>query len=140
MPSLEKMPQSASHSAPCWVTLHSITGSGDESCLLFLNDCTSGQCHLVDSGVEVSLLLATMSDLRKKRKVPLFRRQMTLIHTYRTKTLSLDLGMDHKFTWIFIVADVSKPILGADFLCHSDLLINLACKRLTYGQTFSSTS
>ena len=38
------------------------TALGDDNCLLFLNDCTSGQCYLVNSGAEVSVLPATTSD------------------------------------------------------------------------------
>ena len=117
------------------------TGSGDDSHLLFLNDCISGQHYLVDSGMEISVLPATTSDCQEKKKgSPLQAANGTHIPTYGTKTLSLHLGMDHKFTWTFIVADISKPILGADFLHHSDLLIDLARKCLIKGQTFSSTS
>ena len=114
---------------------------GDDSCLLFLNDCTSGQCHRVDSGVEITMLPATVSDRREEKKgSPLQFANGTHIPTYRTKTLSLDIGMDHKFTRTFIVADVSISILGADFLQYSDLLIDLAREHLSDGETFSSTS
>ncbi|VDL58972.1 unnamed protein product [Hymenolepis diminuta] len=34
------------------------------------------------------------------------------------------------FRWIFIIADVSKPIIGADFLCHLRLLLDLRGKKL----------
>ena len=115
------------------------TGSGDDS-HLFFNDCISGQCYLVDSGAEVSVLPATTSDHREKKNgSPLQTANGTHISTYGIKTFSLELEMDHKFTWTFIVADVSKPILGTDFLRHSDLLIDLARICLINRQTFSST-
>ena len=70
--------------------------------------------HLVNSGAEVSVLLATASDCREKKKSsPLQVADGTHIPTYGAKTLSLKLGMDHKFTWTFIIADVSKLILSA---------------------------
>ena len=121
-----------SMSGKCFTQLvMATTGLGNDSCLLFLNDCTSGQHYLVDSGAEVSVLPATTSDCREKKKGShLQAANGTYIPTYGTRTLSLDLGMDHKFTWTFIVSDVSKPFLVADFLHHSELLIDFACKCL----------
>jgi len=34
------------------------------------------------------------------------------------------------FTWIFLVAQVNQPILGADFLAHYNLVVDLNGKRL----------
>ncbi|VDL59796.1 unnamed protein product [Hymenolepis diminuta] len=47
------------------------------------------------------------------------------IKTYGQKSVTLDLGPRRTFRWIFIFADVSKPIIGADFLCRFELLLNL---------------
>ncbi|GBM05391.1 Transposon Ty3-G Gag-Pol polyprotein [Araneus ventricosus] len=47
------------------------------------------------------------------------------IATFGTKLLSLDLGLRRTLQWPFIVADVTKLIIGADFLQHFGLLINL---------------
>ena len=117
------------------------TGICDDNPLLFLNDCTSDQCYFIDFDAAVSALSATTSDHREKKKGSPFQvANRTQKPTYRTKTLLLYLGIDHKFTWTFIVKDVSKPILGADFLYYSDLLIDLARKCFINGQTFSSTS
>ncbi len=52
----------------------------------------------------------------------------TPIATYGQKSLTLDLGL--QFRWIFTVADVSKPIIGADFLTYFGLLVDLKRKRL----------
>ncbi|VDL64901.1 unnamed protein product [Hymenolepis diminuta] len=38
------------------------------------------------------------------------------IKTYGQKSVNLDLGLRRTFRWIFTIADVSKPIIGADFL------------------------
>ena len=35
-----------------------------------------------------------------------------------------------KYTWLFQIADVHKPILGADFLRANGLLVDLTSKRL----------
>jgi len=38
-----------------------------------------------------------------------------VITTYGTIMLQPDLGLRKEFSWRFIVADVLKPIIGADF-------------------------
>ncbi|GFU75684.1 retrovirus-related Pol polyprotein from transposon opus [Trichonephila clavipes] len=40
----------------------------------------------------------------------------------------LNLGLRRPFIWTFIIADVSSPIIGADFLKHFNLLIDLKKK------------
>ena len=54
----------------------------------------------------------------------------TVIATYRTITLPLNLGLRRDFTWRFVVADVVKPIIGADFLAHYGLLVDIRNQRL----------
>lgn len=54
----------------------------------------------------------------------------TPIATYGTATLILNLGLRRDFTWRFLIAEVSKPIIGADFLSHYGLLIDLKSGRL----------
>ncbi|CAD7000792.1 unnamed protein product [Ceratitis capitata] len=41
------------------------------------------------------------------------------------KTLSLNLGLGCDLTWNFVIPDVTKPIIGADFLSHFDLIVDL---------------
>ncbi|GFW46771.1 hypothetical protein TNCV_2981271 [Trichonephila clavipes] len=47
----------------------------------------------------------------------------------------LNLGLRRPFIWTFIIADVSSPIIGADFLKHFNLLIDLKKKRLVDVET-----
>lgn len=47
------------------------------------------------------------------------------IPTYGQKVLDLNLGLRRKFRWTFIIAQVATPILGADFLKHFSLLVDL---------------
>ncbi|GFW94147.1 hypothetical protein TNCV_1978871 [Trichonephila clavipes] len=47
----------------------------------------------------------------------------------------LNLGLRRPFIWTFIIADVSSPIIGADFLKHFNLLIDLKKKRLMDVET-----
>ncbi|XP_061396864.1 uncharacterized protein LOC133332479 [Musca vetustissima] len=44
--------------------------------------------------------------------------------------LKLDLGLKRKFYWSFVIADVTTPIIGSDFIKYHDLLIDLRRNRL----------
>lgn len=54
----------------------------------------------------------------------------TVIKTYGIKSLILDLGLRKAFQWTFVIADVRQPILGADFLTHFNLTVNLNLRKL----------
>jgi hypothetical protein len=55
------------------------------------------------------------------------------IHTYRWLSLSLKLGLRRDFTWRFVVANVTHPIIGMDFLSHFGLLVDCRNNRLLDG-------
>ena len=59
----------------------------------------------------------------------------TSIATYGTRSLTLDLGLRRTFRWVFVVANVKYPILGADFLRHFSLLVDMRHHRLADGLT-----
>jgi hypothetical protein len=61
------------------------------------------------------------------------------ISTYGWLPLSLNLGLRRDFTWRFVVADVSQPLIGADFLAHFCLLVDCRNNRLLDGVTSMST-
>ncbi|XP_067209947.1 uncharacterized protein [Linepithema humile] len=52
------------------------------------------------------------------------------IAKYGETVVSLDLGLRRDFKWMFIVADVHSPIIGADFLQRFDLLVDINRKQL----------
>ena len=49
----------------------------------------------------------------------------TPISTYGKSLLTLNLGLRRSFPWSFIIAKVQKPIVGADFLQHFGLLVDM---------------
>ena len=72
---------------------------------------------LVDTGSEVSAIPPTHADRRHSPdKLTLMAVNNTPIRTYGKRSLTLNLGLRRSLPWIFIIADVQKPILGADFL------------------------
>ena len=59
----------------------------------------------------------------------------TPIKTYGTRLVTLNLSLRRTFGWPFIIADVHKPIIGADFLRHFNLLVDVHHKRLVDAVT-----
>ena len=81
--------------------------------LLFLRDILSDREFLVDSGASVSLFLDPRSDF--------------------------SCGAGSKvYTWTFQLAPVSVPLLGADFLEHFDLLVDINGQKVVHAQYLES--
>ncbi|ROT69406.1 Gag-Pol polyprotein [Penaeus vannamei] len=76
---------------------------------------------------EVSLLPASHRDKRFPSSRSLEAANTSPINTYgeRSRTLSLEGEPAQRFQWIFLVADVPQPIIGADFLAHYGLTVYL---------------
>ena len=110
---------------------------GPNSCrLLHVTDSINHLKFLVDTGAQVSVLPPTPTDRVKKQECfNLSAVNGTAIATYGTRSCTLDLGLRRTFRWIFILADVNKPLLGADFLEHFGLLVDLKQKRLVDTHT-----
>lgn len=49
--------------------------------------------------------------------------------------MATDLGLRRKFSWNFLQADVTSAIIGADFLAHFGLLVDLGNRRIIDGGT-----
>lgn len=103
--------------------------------LYFVVDQASNTKFLVDTGAEVSVLPATALD---KKRSPLFHLTAvnnTGIPVYKQLSLTLNLGLRRNFPWLFLVAAVDRAILGADFLHHFRLTVDVARKRLVDTST-----
>lgn len=106
---------------------------------LFVSDKTNHKEFLVDTGANISVVPPT----NRKRATPcdliLYAANGSKIKTYGEQTLSLNLGLKRQFKWTFVVADVSRPILGADFLRHHKLMIDLHSRKLIDKITQATT-
>lgn len=60
----------------------------------------------------------------------LFAANSSTINTYGTKNINLDLNLRRVFSWTFIIADITTAIIGADFLTHFNLIVDLKNQRL----------
>ncbi|GFV69560.1 gag-pol polyprotein [Trichonephila clavipes] len=89
----------------------------------------SGQKFLIDSGSEICVIpnSPTMNK-SPQSNFSLFAANNTKIPAYGMVRKELNLGLRRPFIWTFIIADVSSPIIGADFLKHFNLLIDLKKK------------
>ena len=123
---------------PCaWSPVVASTTSRNNG-LLFLCETVSKRQFLVDTGAEVSVLPATGLDTRTKQPGPqLLAANGSSIRTFGTRTLSLHFA-SNAYQWDFIVAEVSRPLLGADFLRSNSLLVDLKGKRLVDAATYHS--
>ena len=103
--------------------------------LLHVTDHTNKLSFLVDTGAEVSVIPASRADRKHQQDFSLSAVNNTSIATFGKRSLSLNLGLRRTFRWIFVVADVQKLIIGADFLHHFGLLVDLTQQRLIDTRT-----
>ena len=110
----------------------------DQSPLPHVLDIKTGTKFLVDTGAEVSIVRPTRIDQSfKSYDRSLFAANHSPIATYGNKPLTLQLGSQQKFSWIFIVADVKYNIIGSDFLTHFGMTVNFNKKCLVFENTKS---
>ena len=100
---------------------------------LFVTDRRTGVRFLVDTGAEVSVLPTSRHDRTRHHSPsspPLTAVNGSSIKTFGQRCMNIDLGLRRSFSWLFIVADVSHAILGADFLTNFSLQVDLRHRRL----------
>lgn len=86
---------------------------------------------MVDTGAEISVFPPTSVERRQHQAgVYLRAANSTPIATYGKRSLTLNLGLRRSYKWIFVLADVKYPILGADFLQAHKLLVDVHSRRL----------
>lgn len=109
---------------------HAPTNS-PEKLRLHIYDKGTNKKFLIDSGLVVSIIpIKYLRHKLKKTNLILFAANSTPIHTYGTISITLDLNLRRSFRWPFVVADVQEAIIGADFLTHHNLLIDLTNRQL----------
>lgn len=111
-------------------SLEATNANGQNTSRLFLTDNYSKQSYLIDTGADISVIPPTGTEKRRPASVKLYAANGSVIATYGEKTITLDLGLRRKFVWLFIIADVNRPIIGADFLSHYGLLVDIRKKQL----------
>ena len=124
------------------MTATSLTGSDNHGRLFYVHDRITGTRFLVDTGAEVSVIPPTVSDKRfhSNSSVTLQAVNQSSINTFGERSMILDLGLRRTFRWIFIVADIQTPIIGADFLKAFGLLVDIKHRKLYDSNTHLSVN
>lgn len=108
----------------------SFTGLSRNSRLFYVTDKSTGTRYLVDTGAEISVFPASAKDKSNPVWFTLRAANQTSIPAFGELSLTLNLGLRRVFRWLFIKANVAKPILGADFLSYYSLLVDVKNRRL----------
>ena len=107
--------------------------------LLYVIDPSTKLRFLIDTGAEVSVIPPSCHDrlhvADNQNTLTLRAANNSLITTFGRRSLCLDLGLRRVFHWLFVIADVKTPIIGADFLRHYGLLVDVGKKRLVDSTT-----
>lgn len=104
---------------------------------LFLRGRDSLNMYLTDTGADVSVFPRSNVPKQTQRYTyELVAANGTAISTYGRITLRPNvLCLRRKFVWRFLIADVDKPIIGAYFLSHIDIIVNFENQRLIDAET-----
>ena len=87
---------------------------------------------LIDTGSSLSLLPIIFS-IDKSKQLSLRAANGTLVNTKGSVTVDFKIrGINDPFTWEFHIADVTYPILGADFLSAYELLTDCSTRTLLH--------
>lgn len=102
---------------------------------LTVQDRSTFKSFLIDTGAEVSVIPPNRNQKLKSTSLKLFAVNGTPIEVYGQTFHTLDFGLRRPYTWCFIVANVNSHIIGADFLSHHDLLVDIKRNRLVDART-----
>ena len=99
--------------------------------LLYVADKNNRCKYLIDTGAAVSVLpISCANRISDADCLPLVAANNTTINTYGNSKRVVDVSLKRDYPWTFIVADVQQPIIGADFLIHYNLLVDLRSRCL----------
>lgn len=103
---------------------------------LFLTDRDTKVEFLVDTGADISVYPRKLvRGQPPKSTYILYAANDSTISTYGDIVLNLNLGLRRSIRWKFIIADITKPIIGADMLKYYGLLVDLKNKQLIDNKT-----
>lgn len=107
---------------------------------LFVSDRKTKMQFLVDTGSDLCVFPRTaLRERRSPTSYKLYAANGTAIATYGFAHLELNLGLRRAYQWRFIVADVTKAIIGVDFLSFYGLIVDCRNHRLIDSTTTLTT-
>lgn len=103
---------------------------------LFVTDQMSKYQYLIDTGSDLCCFSRRLLKGRcNNSDYDFSAANGSSIKTYGNISLHLNLGLRRNFFWNFVIADVSTPIIGSDFVSYYNLLTDCRRKRLIDGNT-----
>ena len=107
---------------------------------LHIKDEMTGTKYLVDTGAFCSVFPASRHETCTIDTDPirLTAANGSSIPSHGTRDIRLHFG-GRTYTWNFRLAQVTQPLLGADFLAHHHLLVDIAAQRIITSDTFVPT-
>ncbi|GFU50422.1 transposon Tf2-9 polyprotein [Trichonephila clavipes] len=122
----------------CWY--HKKFQERAKKCIRSCNK-SSNTAFLIDTGSDVNVLPASLSEKRKGNSIQqLSAANTSPINVYGKRLLTLDLNLRRVFRWPFLIASVSVPIIGADFLYNFNISPDLRNRKLIENATKISTN
>lgn len=116
------------------------------------SDCrgTAGRLFITDHNLKTQFLIDTGSDIcvypvsalrqhRSKTTYQLSAANGSAIDTYGYIDINVNLGLRRNFPWRFVVADVTKAIIGVDFLSYYRIIVDVSKQKLIDSLTNVST-
>ncbi|GBM39819.1 hypothetical protein AVEN_45782-1 [Araneus ventricosus] len=98
----------------------------DYSRRLYVRDRITKTQFFVDTGSDVSCYpKSDFNEVLKLQGTTIFSANGSHIKTCGSKLLSFNLRLQRKLQWPFVIADITKPIIGAGFLQQFGLLVDL---------------
>jgi len=98
---------------------------------LHVTDRTTGTNFLIDTGADISLLPITGNrKMITATPLTLYAVNGSQVKTYGQKLMTLNLGLRRPITWYFTIADVGRPVIGADLLKNYGLIVDIQGERL----------
>ncbi|CAK1603484.1 unnamed protein product [Parnassius mnemosyne] len=96
----------------------------------------SRRIFLVDTGSDLCVFPRSLLRERRARTTyQLSAANGSCINTYGYVYLNLDFGLRRIFSWRFVVADVTKAIIGVDFLNHYNIIVDCRNKCIVDNTT-----
>jgi hypothetical protein len=103
---------------------------------LFVTDKSSKLRFLIDTGSDLCVFPRKLiPQCRERVNYDLCAAIGTTVPTYGWLPLRLNLGLRREVAWHFVVANVTQPLIGADFISHYGLLVDCRNNRLLDGVT-----
>lgn len=98
---------------------------------LFITDRTTRTQFLIDTGSDICVYpVSALRERLCKTNYQLSAANGSTIDTYGYIQLNLNLGLRRNFPWRFVIADVTKAIIGVDFLSFYRLIVDISKQKL----------